>query len=279
MDASMLTLIMWLAAGGALAGFAAGLFGIGGGAVMVPVLAFVLSSMGYPDVVIMHCAVATSSAVIIVSALRSVSSHNKHGAVDWDVLWPRQHLWKSWGLWIGAGALLGSAVLARHISGAQLEVIFGVVMCLVAAQFIFGRPSWKLRDGLPGGLALPFGGGLIGALSALMGIGGGSISVPLMALCGKPIHRAIGTASGVGVFIAIPATLGFILSGQGVAGRPPFSLGYVSGLGFIVLAVTAIIFVPLGARITHNMDQRPLKIIFGIFLFIVAIKMIIKAVT
>ncbi|MEE9348053.1 MAG: sulfite exporter TauE/SafE family protein [Robiginitomaculum sp.] len=277
MDAATLTLIMWLIAGGALAGFAAGMFGIGGGAVMVPLLSFVLRSMGYPDAVIMHCAVATSSAVIIVSALRSVASHHKHGAVDWDILWPKQ-FWKSWGLWIGAGALLGSGVLARHISGNQLEMIFGVIMCLIAAQFIIGRPDWKLRDDLPGGLALPGFGGAIGALSALMGIGGGAISVSLMALCGKPIHRAIGTASGVGVFIAIPATLGFILSGQGIIGRPPFSLGYVSLLGFAILAATSIVFVPLGARLAHNTDQKPLKIIFGIFLLAVSIKMIAGAI-
>lgn len=276
MSAELLSLLAALVAGGAAAGFAAGLFGIGGGAVMVPILAFVFTALGYPSETVMHCAVSTSSAVIIVSSIRSVRAHHAHGAVDWDVLWPDK-VWQSWGLWIGAGSLLASAVLARHISGHQLELLFGGVMIFIALQFMFGRPGWKLRDSLPGGLALPGFGGSIGALSALMGIGGGAICVSLMVMCGRSIHRAIGTASGVGMFISIPATLGFILSGQGIAQRPPASLGYVNMLGFAVMAVMAILLVPLGARTAHNTPQRPLKIIFGIFLLGVSLNMIRKA--
>ncbi len=278
MSPELLTLLAALMAVGALAGFAAGLFGIGGGAVMVPILAFVFTALGYPGATIMHCAVATSSAVIIVSSIRSVRAHNARGAVDWDVLWPNP-LYKSWGLWIGAGALLASGVLARYISGRQLELIFGAVMILIALQFIFGRPDKTLRTGLPGGVALPSAGGAIGALSALMGIGGGAICVSLMVLCGRSIHRAIGTASGIGMFISIPATAGFILSGQGISGRPPLSLGYVSLPGFAAMAVMALIFVPLGAKTAHSTPQKPLKIIFGIFLLAVSLNMIRKAVS
>lgn len=278
MSPELFSLLAALLAGGAAAGFAAGLFGIGGGAVMVPILAFVFTALGYPAETVMHCAVATSSAVIIVSSVRSVRAHHGHGAVDWEVLWPKNPA-KSWGLWIGAGALLASAVLARHISGRQLEFIFGGVMILIALQFIFGRPGWKLRGSLPGGAALPGFGGSIGALSALMGIGGGAICVSLMVMCGKSIHRAIGTASGVGMFISVPATLGFILSGQGIAQRPPLSVGYVNILGFATMAVMAILLVPLGARTAHNTPQRPLKIVFGVFLLAVSLNMIRKALT
>jgi uncharacterized membrane protein YfcA len=265
-----------LLATGGLAGFSAGLFGIGGGAVMVPALYFVFAALGYPESVVMHTAVATSSAVIIISSIRSVIAHHAHQAVDWEVLWPRQ-LWRSWGLWIGLGAFLASAILARHISGPLLTLIFGAMMTLIALQFIFGRPDWTWRDSLPGGAAIPIGGGAIGAISALMGIGGGAISVTLMVICGKRIHRAIGTASGVGMFISIPATLGFILSGWGAAGRPPLSLGYVNLLGFVLIALTSILLIPLGARTAHKTDQKRLKLVFGMFLMLVSINMIRKS--
>jgi len=150
MSSELLTLLAALMAGGALAGFAAGLFGIGGGAVMVPILAFVFSALGYPAQTVMHCAVATSSAVIIVSSIRSVRAHHARGAVDWEVLWPSP-LYKSWGLWIGAGALLASAVLARYITGRQLELIFGAVMIAIALQFI----DFRVVDGVMRALYSP----------------------------------------------------------------------------------------------------------------------------
>jgi len=274
----IITLGVTLLITGCLAGFSAGLFGIGGGAVMVPALYYVLSALGYPEATVMHCSVATSAAVIIISSIRSVSSHHKHEAVDWDILWPPNKL-KSWGLWIGVGALLASAVLAKYISGQHLTIIFGIMMSVIALQFVFGRPDWRWRETLPGGAAIPVGGGAIGTISALMGIGGGAISVTLMVICGKTIHRAIGTASGVGMFISIPATLGFIFSGWQVAERPPWSLGYVNVLGFALVAATSLLFIPLGARTAHNTDQRRLKIIFGVFLMLVSINMIRKAVT
>lgn len=260
-----------------MAGFSAGLFGIGGGAVMVPALYFVFDALGYPEATIMHAAVATSSAVIIISSIRSVTSHHKHKAVDWDILWPvKKH--KSWGLWIGTGALFASAILAKVISGPLLTLIFGLIMSIISLQFIFGRPDFKLRDSLPNGPAISIGGLSIGSLSAIMGIGGGAFSVTLMVMCGKTIHRAIGTASGVGMFISIPATFGFMFSGWGLGGRPPLSLGYVNMLGFVFVALTSVLFIPLGARLAHKMDQRKLKMIFGIFLALVSINMIRKTI-
>lgn len=278
MDPQVLTRGMALLLTGCAAGFSAGLFGIGGGAVMVPALYYVLGALGYPESVVMHMAVATSSAVIIVSSIRSVSSHHGHGAVDWELLWPKNIL-ASWGIWIGIGAFMASALLARSISGPALTLIFAGMMCLISLQFIFGRPDWKVRDDIPGGLARPIGGGGIGAISALMGIGGGAISVSLMVMCGKSIHRAIGTASGVGMFISIPATIGFIFGGWGAAGRPPMSLGYVNALGFVLIAITSILLIPLGARTAHSTGQAKLKMIFGVFLLFVSLNMARKALT
>ena len=273
MDPQQIYLTLALLTCGCAAGFSAGLLGIGGGAVMVPVLYYVLAVFGYPESVTMHMAVATSSAVIIPGSLRSVRAHHAHGAVDWDFLWPRGKPHKSWGLWIGAGSLLAASVLARYIPGQALTLIFGVMASLVSLQFIFGRPGFRFRDRIPGGLALPVVGGTVGMLSALMGIGGGAMSVTLLTLCNKSIHRAIGTASGIGVFISIPATLGFMTSGWGVADRPPLSLGYISVLGWFLLTVTALIFIPLGAKTAHNTDAENLRRTFGIFLLVIALNL------
>ncbi|MEP1229259.1 MAG: sulfite exporter TauE/SafE family protein [Litorimonas sp.] len=272
----LLPLILALLFVGGLSGLSAGLFGIGGGSVMVPALFFAFQALGISDDVVFHSAVATSSAIIIVNAVRSVRSHNSHGAVDWDLLWPKA-FWNSYALWIGLGAFVAALWLAPRMSGQALIVLFAAVASLVALQFIFGRPDWKLRDNVPGGAARPIVGGAIGMLSALMGIGGGSLTVPLMSMCNMSIHRAVATASGFGFAIALPATLGFIISGWGVAGRPAFSLGYVNGLGFAVVALTAYLTIPIGARLAHSLSQKRLKLIFGICLLLVALNMARKA--
>ncbi len=277
MDAQLLNLVLMLLFVGAAVGFSAGLFGIGGGAIMVPALYYTFGALGYPESTIMHMAVATSAAVIIITSSRSVLVHNAYGAVDWELLWPNNKF-ESWGLWISAGAFVGALAVAPHISGAGLTLLFGMVATLVALQFIFGRPSWKIRDSIPGGLAPALIGGAIGTLSALMGIGGGAISVSLMVMCGMNIHRAIGTASGIGVFISLPATVGFIISGWDVAGRAPYSLGYVNVLGFAIIALTSILCIPWGARTAHNMNSTRLKQVFGVFLLIVALNMIRKTI-
>jgi len=272
----LLPLIVTLLAVGGLSGLSAGLFGVGGGSVMVPALYFAFDALGVPDDIVIHCAVATSSAVIVVNAARSVRSHDAHDAVDWDLLWPRQ-FWQSYALWIGVGAFLAAIWIAPRMSGQALTVLFAVVMSFVAMQFIFGRPDWRLRDDIPGGVTRPIIGGGVGVLSSLMGIGGGSLTVPLMSMCGMPIHRAVGTASGFGFAIGLPATIGFIISGLSVEGRPAFSLGYVNVLGFLLIAITALLAIPLGTRLAHSLSQKRLKLIFGICLFFVAINMARKA--
>lgn len=272
----LLPLIVMLACVGGLAGFTAGLFGIGGGAVIVPALYYAFTALGYPEAA-MHMAVGTSAAVIVVNAVRSVRAHHGHGAVDWDLLWPSNKL-QSYALWIGLGAFCASLWLAPRLSGDALRLIFAIMASVIALQFIFGRPNFTLRDNVPGGAARPVVGGSVGALSALMGIGGGSITVPLMAMCNVPIHRAIATASGFGFAIALPATIGFMISGWNAPQRPDFSIGYVNALGFIFIAALAFFTIPLGAKLAHKMSQKKLKLVFGLCLLAVALNMARKTV-
>lgn len=272
----LLALLALLLSVGALAGFTAGLFGIGGGAVMVPALFFAFAAIGVPSDIVMHCSVATSASVIIVNGYRSTRGHLARKSVDMDVLWPKS-LWRSYGLWIGLGAFVGAILLAPQLSSDRLTLIFAAVALIVALQFIVGRPDYTLRQTVPGGAAPPIVGGSVGALSAIMGIGGGSISVPLLTLCGMPVHRAVGTAAGFGLAIAIPATLGFIISGWSVPGRPLGSLGYVNLMGFGLIVVSAWFTVPLGIATAHRMKAVPLRRIFGVCLALVAINMARKA--
>jgi uncharacterized membrane protein YfcA len=268
----LLPLIALLVAVGALAGFTAGLFGIGGGAVMVPALFFAFSSLGVAPDIVMHCAIATSASVIIVNGYRSTRSHLARGSVDMDLLWPQQ-IWRSYGLWIGVGSFIGAWWLAPKLGSDLLTLIFACVAFIVAAQFIFGRPNFQFRDSVPGGFAPPLVGGSVGALSAIMGIGGGSFSVPLLTLCGVPVHRAVGTAAGFGLAIAVPATFGFVLSGWAVPGRPVLSMGYVNLVGFALIVASAWFMVPLGTAMAHRLKAVPLRRIFGICLALVALNM------
>lgn len=260
---------------GALSGFSAGLFGIGGGVIVVPALFYVFSGLGFSHNVVMHCAVATSLAVVMVNSVRSVRVHNQYGSVDWKLLWP-QYPVMGYGLWIGIGAFIAALWIAPLLSGIQLTGLYVGVISLISLQFIFGRPDWILRESMPQGAAPIWIGSSVGGLSALLGIGGGSMTVVLMSLCSVPIHRAIGTASGFGLAVAISASLGFILSGWGVEGRPPFSIGYVNSIGFLIVAFMAYFCVPLGARTANNLSQKRLRRVFGICLLVLILNMIRK---
>ena len=270
-------LIAALLAVGGVAGLTAGLFGIGGGAVMVPALYFAFASLGVSDEILMHCSVATSAAVIILNAYRSTRAHHAKNAVAMPLVWPRPNWWQSYGLWIGVGSFGAAIWIAPLLSGQALTLLFAIVAIFVSCQFIFGKPNFVLRDTVPKGPAPMLAGGSVGVLSSLMGIGGGSLSVPLLTLCGVPIHRAIGTAAAFGLFIAVPATAGFILSGWGIAGRPFGSLGYVNGLGFALITMAAWPMVPLGAKLAHKMDAVLLRRVFGVCLALVAVNMARKA--
>lgn len=270
-------MIMGLGLAGALAGFGAGLFGIGGGAIMVPALYYMFIFLGYDPSTVTHMAVATSTAVIIVNAIRSVRSHHKLGNVDWDLLWPK-NIFHSFAFWIGVGAFLGSFLIAPRLTGRHLTALFAILAMLISLQFIFGRPHWRLRDDIPNGAARPIVGGTVGSLSALIGIGGGSFTVPLMSMCGMTIHRAIGTASGFGLAIALPGTMGYIISGWSKPLRAPLSLGYVNLPAFVFMTLAAFLFIPIGAKFANRLPQERLKRVFGICLLLVALNMGRKAI-
>jgi uncharacterized membrane protein YfcA len=261
-------LLLSLAVAGAAAGLAAGMFGIGGGAVIVPVLFFLFDGMGYGETA-MHVAVSTSLATIILTSIRSVMAHNGHGAVDWDII-------KSWAPWIVLGALIGMG-LSGFLSKRALLGIFGSMGFLLSAQLFFGRPTWRLAEEMPKGVTrLGLGTG-IGALSALMGIGGGTFGVSLMTLYGRPIHRAVATAAGWGVAIGLPSAIVAVFIGWGHEGLPPFSLGYVNLAAFALISVFTVTMAPVGAKLAHSLDAVLLKRLFAVLLALVAARMLYKA--
>ena len=261
-------LLIGLAAAGMAAGLLAGLFGIGGGAVIVPVLFFLFDSMGYSESA-MHVAVSTSLATIILTSARSVMAHHKKGAVDWQII-------RDWSPWIVAGSLAGMG-LSGWIDGRALTLIFGGMTFLLAAQLFFGRPTWRLADEMPGGWRRAGAGSAIGGLSALMGIGGGAFGVSVMTVCGRPIHRAVATAAGFGVAIGLPGALAAIIVGWGREDLPPFSLGHVNVAAFTLISVFTVLMAPVGAGLAHRMDAARLRRMFGILLAVVGARILWKA--
>jgi len=265
--------LIWFGLGlivaGLAAGFAGGLFGIGGGIVIVPALYFVFTALGVDEAVRMHVAVGTSLSTIIATSWRSLSAHTKAGAVDFTVL-------RSWTPWISFGALLG-AVAAGFANTEALLVIFGGGLLLIAAQMGLASPNWRVFSELPRGIARALIAGALGLLSAMMGIGGGAIGVTVMTLCGRPIHQAVATASGFGAAIAVPAAIGYAIVGWGHAGLPPWSLGFVNIAGFVFLALLTMITAPIGARLAHNLPQLTLKRAFAVVLAIIALNMLREA--
>lgn len=262
----ILPFIVALAAAGLFAGFVGGLFGIGGGVVIVPALYAVFSVLGVDEQVRMHVAVGTSLSTIVSTSWRSLAAHRKAGAVDMDVL-------RSWAPWIAAGAIAG-ATAAGFANTQALLLVFGGGLLLVAMQMGFADPNWRMFSELPRGAARAAIAGGIGLLSAMMGIGGGAFGVAVMTLCGRPIHQAVATASGFGAAIALPAALGFVVAGWSRTGLPPWSLGFVSVPGFVALAALTAITAPLGARLAHRLPQGALKRAFAAFLALVALNML-----
>ena len=256
-------------ASGLFAGLVAGLFGVGGGTVVVPALFYVFSVLGLGGEANLHVAVGSSLTVIIATAIRSLAAHRSHGAVDEAVL-------KSWTPWVGVGALIGAAV-AGVTTMEGLAVVYGVCLGAVAAQLGLMPERVVLRKDLPTGWGRRGFGTAIGALSAMMGIGGGSFGGMLMTLCGRPIHQAVATASGFGVAIGTAATLGFVVFGWDAAGRPPLSLGYVNVPGAVVMAVLTTAVAPWGAKLAHSLDRRVLRKAFALYLLIAAAMVLVKA--
>lgn len=255
---------------GVVSGVMAGLLGIGGGAIIVPVLATALGLMGFDGDVVQHVAVGTSLAVIIPTGIASVRAHHKRGAVDMRVL-------KLWAPVIVVATLAGG-LMARWYSGDVLRIVFGVMAIFIAANIVLPfqeRLAGHLRNSA---LTHRIFAAIVGYVSALMGVGGGSLSVPTIAAFGATMHVAVGTGAAIGVFIALAGTLGFLISGWGVDGLPPLSLGYVNLIAFALIGVAAYLCAPLGAALAHRLQQRTLKRVFAVFLLIVGINMIWKAV-
>jgi uncharacterized membrane protein YfcA len=253
-----------LLAAGLATGLLAGLLGIGGGSVLVPVLYEAFGALGVPDDVRMHLAVGTSLAVIVPTSLRSFAGHRARGAVDMELV-------RSMALWVVAGVCLG-AILARFSDQAVLKVIWVVAASLISLKLFFGRQDWTLGDRVPGQPFRAIYGAFVGLLSTLMSIGGGVFITALMTFYGHPMQRAVGTSSAFGPVIAIPGALGFVWAGWHAAGRPPGSLGYVSVLGALLIIPTSVLATPLGVRIAHGISRRKLELAFATFLALVGVR-------
>src|SRR5437762_6324928 len=272
----LLELALLLVAVGALSGFLAGLFGIGGGAILVPVFYECFRLAGVPLEVRMPLCIGTSLAIIIPTSVRSYRAHYARGAVDMETL-------KAWWLPVLIGVVAGS-ITARYAPERLFKIVFVGVAWSAATRLLLARQTWKFGEDLPKGLLMKSYGFLIGILSTLMGIGGGLFSNLLMTFYGRPIHQAVATSSALAVLISIPGTLGYVYAGWPAASRFPgvaalqwpFALGYVSLIGALLVMPTSLVTAPLGVRTAHAMSKRGLEIAFGCYLFIVGSRFVIS---
>jgi uncharacterized membrane protein YfcA len=261
----LIALAIGLGVAGLVAGTVAGLLGVGGGIVLVPVLYQTLLFLGVDEGVRMPIAVGTSLATIIPTSIRSTLSHHAKGAVDWRVL-------KVWTVPTVVGVVFGSW-LASIIGGKGLTAVFAAGAGVLGLYMILAREDWRLGDRVPeglGSLLLGFGNG---ALSVLMGIGGGTFGVTVMTLFGTPIHRAVATAAGFGLVIGLPGAIGMIVNGWNAQGLPPFSLGYVNLVGLALIVPATIVAAPWGVALAHSLSRRTLRLAFGGFLCLTALRM------
>jgi uncharacterized membrane protein YfcA len=260
--------VLGLMATGVVSGVAAGLLGIGGGAVIVPALSTALLLLGFDGDVVQHVAVGTSLAIIIPTGIMSARSHYKRGALDLKVL-------RLWTPFIVAGTFIGG-LMAGYFSGDVLRVVFAVMAFVIAANIVFGFQT-RLMGHLNGSVTTHrVSAFVVGYISSLMGIGGGSLTVPTLLAFGATMHAAVGTSAAIGVAIAVSGTLGFIISGWGAEGLPPLSLGYINLVALVLVAVLAAACAPLGAALAHRLDQKTLKYVFAAFLVLVGLNMLWK---
>lgn len=256
-----------LMATGAFAGILAGLLGVGGGIVLVPAFFYIFTQAGYGGADVMQVCLATSLATIIVTSIRSVMAHHRKGAVDWNIL-------RDWAPGIALGAVIG-VLTVTGLRTQVLQITFGVLVMVIASYMVISRPHWRLADAMPtGGKRLTIA-PLIGFVSVLLGIGGGSIGVPLMTLHGRPIHRAVATAAGFGALIAIPSVAVFLFMPAGNA--PPFTLGSVNLPAFVLIIAMTTMTAPIGAALAHRTEPKKLKRYFAFFLMLVALNMLRKS--
>ena len=264
----MLEIILIYLAIGAVAGTVAGLFGVGGGTIIVPSLIFAFGLQGFSGEVATHMAIGTSLATIVITSISSVLAHNKKGAVRWDLFW-RFTPGLCIGVWIGA-------YTAAQLTGKTLMLAFGIFSVIIAIQMGFKLQAKGGRD-VPGLAGLTASGGIIGWLSALFGIGGGSLTVPFLSWCRVSIHEAIGTAAAGGLPIAFVGALGYVYEGWQRSQLPEWSAGFVYLPAFFGIILMSTLFAKLGAYLAHNLPPDKLKQIFAIMLFLIGVSFIIKA--
>jgi uncharacterized membrane protein YfcA len=264
----LLWLVAALLAGGLVAGFLAGLLGIGGGGILVPVLYEIFSFLEVPDHVRMHMVLGTSFAVIVPTALQSFRSHRARGSVDLPVL-------KRLAPFVVAGVLVGIA-LVSSVSGTALKWVWIVCGGLLAIKMALGREDWRIADRVPDNAAVRIAAFAIGLVSTLMSIGGGMFLVSMFTLCGMPILNAVATSSGFGPLIAIPGLLGYIWAGWGAPDLPPLSLGFVSVIGAALVVPLSVLAAPVGVAAAHGLSRRKLELAFAVFLAVVATRLLIS---
>lgn len=255
---------------GLFAGFVAGMFGIGGGFVVVPALAAVLTVLPHTggNEHIMHVAIGTSLATIFFTSLRSVQAHAKRGAVDWNIL-------KGWLPWVVAGVIAGVA-LTSFMDGNQLKIAFGIFLIPLGLQFIFrilGRKT-KTEENLPKGPVRAALGSGLGAFSSLLGIGGGTPAILIMTMSGVNMHRAVATAAGFGTIIAVPGAIGSMITGFGQPNLPVGSVGFVNLIALVSITAMSVLTAPFGAAAAHSLDPVKLKRIFGCYLLLTSFFML-----
>ncbi|MDQ4061190.1 MAG: sulfite exporter TauE/SafE family protein [Pseudomonadota bacterium] len=265
----LVTLALLLLAGGALTGILAGLFGVGGGAVIVPVLYQLFAVMDVPESVRMHLCVGTSLAAIVPTSIRSFRAHVAHGVGDTAVL-------RRWAVPVVAGVASGS-LAAAFIASEGLRGIFAVIAAAVGSRFLLGRDDWRLADDLPGPVGMAAYGYGIGLCSAFMGVGGGALSTLVMMLHNRPIHQAVATSAGLGILVSVPGMLGYAISGLPQrALLPPLSIGYVSLIGAALITPVSMLTAPVGVRLAHRFRRRQLQYAFGVFLLAVAARFLVS---
>lgn len=250
---------------GAFAGFFAGLLGVGGGAIMVPILALMFAAQGFADTHLMHVALGTSMATIIFTSISSLRAHHQRGAVRWPIV-------RGLAPGIVVGTLLG-AQLASRVPTRPLALFFAAFISYVAVQMILNIKPKPARE-LPGAAGMFGVGGFIGGVSSLVAIGGGSLSVPFMTWCNVKVHDAIGTSSAIGFPIAVAGTLGYMVAGYGAADLPPASFGFIYLPALAGTVITSMLVAPLGARVAHSLPVATLKKIFAAVLVLLAAKML-----
>src|SRR3981081_3983054 len=274
--AELLELALLLVAVGALSGFLAGVFGIGGGAILVPVFYECFRLAGVPLDVRMPLCIGTSLAIIIPTSVRSYRAHDARGAVDMEIL-------KTWWLPVLAGVIAGS-VTARYAPERLFKIVFVGVAWSAAARLLLARATWKFGNDLPLGPLMKAYGVFVGLLSTLMGIGGGLFSNLLMTFYGRPIHQAVATSSALAVLISIPGAIGYVYAGWPVAAHYPeiaalqwpFAIGYVSLIGAVLVMPTSLLTAPRGVTAAHAMSKRTLEAAFGVYMFIVGGRFVIS---